>query len=250
MHRAALSACGLAGSYQARRVDESGLRAGIAELRSGELDGANITMPFKATACELVDRAAPEAARAGSVNSWVKVDGEVVGYSTDVSGIRTTWSRKGLPREAVLILGAGGAAAAALVALEGLRIRVSARRPGAAAALLERVGVEGAVHEWGAPLPGHVVVNGTPLGMDAETLPVGVVEASSGLFEMAYGWDETPAVTRARRAGLPVADGIDLLAAQAEESFWLWTGVVSPSGLMENVARNTSRHSGSEPNHS
>jgi shikimate 5-dehydrogenase len=58
---------------------------------------------------------------------------------------------------------------------------------------------------------------------------------------MAYGDGDTPAVVEARRLGLPIADGIDLLVAQAELSFRIWTGRESPSGVMERAARKRSR---------
>ncbi len=64
---------------------------------------------------------------------------------------------------------------------------------------------------------------------------------------MTYGAGPTPALLEARRSGLPNADGIDLLAAQAEESFHIWTGLRPPDGLFEQVARNASRSPKSSP---
>jgi shikimate dehydrogenase len=77
-------------------------------------------------------------------------------------------------------------------------------------------------------LPGAVVVNATPVGMRGEALPTDLVAASSGLFDMAYGSGPTPAVRLARELGLPVADGPDMLLAQAAASFAIWTGVDPP----------------------
>jgi len=250
MHTAALAAAGIPGSYVARRVDEAGMAEAAAEMRSDGIDGANVTMPHKRTAHALADRLSPGAERAGSVNTWVRSGQTIEGFSTDIDGVRRVWEERLSSGELALILGAGGAAAAALVALEGIHLAISARRPESAQAVASRVGVDAAVVEWGEPIRGAVLVNATPLGMNGEVLPDAVVEEASGLLEMAYGPVETPAVRRARQAGLQVADGLDLLVAQAEESFRLWTGAFSAPGVMEAAARKNSRHPGEGPNHS
>lgn len=243
MHQAAMEAAGIEGSYVARRVDQAGMRAAAAEMRSGRLDGANITMPHKAAAFQLADRLADDARSAGSVNTWVGRDGTITGWSTDVEGVRRVWQRRQLPPHTpVVVLGSGGAAAAALVALRDRALTVRARSTAKAEALAARVGVAATVEPWDADTGEVVLVNCTPLGMHGEDLGLDVA-ACSGLVDMAYGREETPAVRRARRAGIPVADGIDLLSAQAEESFRLWTGQEPPPGLMERVARNVSRRS-------
>lgn len=248
MHRAALAAAGIDGTYDAIRVDADGMRRQAAALRSGALDGANITMPHKRLAYELCDGVAADAERAGSVNTWVPDGGLIRGHSTDIAGARDAWERRGLPAEGpVVVLGAGGAAAAALVALEGRRILLAARRPRAARELIDRVGVDAEPSEWGVPVPGAVIVNCTPLGMRGDDLPV-EVERSTGLLDMAYGREQTPAVRKAAAAGLPVADGIDLLVAQAEAAFRLWTGRDPQPGVMESAARNASSGNESAPN--
>jgi shikimate dehydrogenase len=141
-----------------------------------------------------------------------------------------------LPGDApVLVLGAGGAAAAALLAVGPERAAVSARRPGAAAVAGAAFGVPSI--PWGEAIDGAVVVNATPLGMEGEHLPEGLLAAASGLFDMAYGAQTTPAVAEMRRRGMPVIDGIDLLVAQAAGSFELWTGRAAPVAVMERAAR-------------
>ncbi len=91
------------------------------------------------------------------------------------------------------------------------------------------------VSALGVPSPGAVVVNATPIGMKGESLPEEVVSAGSGLLDMAYGSDPTPAVLLARRLGLPVADGPDMLLAQAAASFTIWTGVDAPLEAMRSA---------------
>jgi shikimate dehydrogenase len=237
MQTAALAAAGIRGRYEARRVDQAGLYRACAEIRSGALRGANVTMPHKRLAAAAADRLSPEALRCGAVNTLVGEGTEAVGYNTDIGGLRLAWAWAGLPAGApVLVLGCGGAAAAALVALEGRALSISTRRPGAGAGLAASVGVEAEEVAWGRSLPGAVVVNATPLGAEGSALPPGVLEGACGLYDLPYGEAPTPTVASARGRGLPVADGLDHLVAQGSLSFLLWTGREAPLQAMRRAA--------------
>ena len=230
---AALEACGIEGTYTARCVDEAGMVGAVDEVRYGRLAGANVTMPHKQLAFELADRVSEAALRSGAVNTLVRRDGEVWGHNTDVEGIRAVWGSAHLPTDRpVLVLGAGGAAAGAVVAVADHAIVVSARRGQAAVELIERTRVEGSVVPWGASVEGAVVVNATPIGMGKEPLPPELLAVASGFFDLTYGPVESPSVRYARDLGIPTADGKELLLAQAAASFEIWTGIRAPIDVM------------------
>ena len=229
IQQAGLDAVGLIGTYQAIRVDAAGFRRACADLRAGQWRGANVTMPHKRLAFTNTDQRSPGAERAGSVNTIVAEDTRLVGHSTDIDGIRQVWQEVGLPVDApMLVLGAGGAAAAALIAIEADKVFISSRRGEESARLAASVDVAVETVPWGTSIDGAVVVNATPLGMAGEGLPPGVVERSGGLLDMAYGSQATPAVQTADKAGLAYVSGTDLLLAQATASFTLWTGLTAP----------------------
>lgn len=232
IHRAALAACGITGSYEALTVDADGFSSVIADLRRGGFDGANVTMPHKGAAHRLCDDLAGEAERVGAVNTLAVRGGRLTGWNTDVLGLRRLLTD--LPDGPLLILGAGGAARAALAASDRPS-RVAARAPQRAAAVADRAGRP--VHPWGTPWPGAVVINATPLGMHGEPLPSGVLDGAVALVDLAYGLEETPAVRQARGRGLPVVDGITVLVAQAADAFEIWTGVAAPLDVMGAAAR-------------
>lgn len=247
IHSAALAALGLTGTYTARQVRSGELEALMGEIRTGSLDGVNVTMPHKTAVAGLCDRLDPDASASLSVNTVVRREGELVGFSTDVSGLRRLW-RTMPPDRPVLVLGNGGAAAAACLAAQGRTLYVSARRSEAAAELVGRIDRPAVVIPWGTAVVEAIVVNATPLGMKGEPLADRVVELASGLVDMAYGPDETPAVARAKEMKIPVSDGIDVLVAQAADSFKLWTGLEPPISVMESAARNRSSEGSSTPN--
>ncbi len=244
LHTAALAAAGIPGEYVARTVDAHGLAGAVDELRHGELDGANVTMPHKHLAAELCDDLAATARRVAAVNTMVRVAGRVIGHNTDIAGVLHAWTWAELPRDApVLILGAGGAAAAAAIALQAGPVTLSTRRLEASEQLMERLRIDAGIVPFGHAVPGAVVVNATPLGMRGERLPPAVLEQAVGVFDMAYGPDVTPAIEHCRQRGLAHAEGTSMLLGQAVESFRLWVGR-APLDAMRTALESAGRVSG------
>jgi len=233
IHTAALGEAGIDGWYRARRVDAAGFRVAMLELREGRFDGANVTMPHKAAAAAV--GAADEAvSRTGAANTLRRIPVEagparLEATNTDAAGIIAASAAAGIPARApLLVLGRGGAAAAALAAFGSRVAGVAARG---------ELPPRWPAWPWGRAMEGAVLVNATPLGMGGEDLPPGLVEAAAGLVDLPYGvHGPTPAAARARRLGLPVADGLEVLVGQAAVSFTWWTGLEAPLEVMRQAA--------------
>ena len=237
MHNAALAYAGLDGGYEARDVDVDGFLGAATELRAGRLTGANVTMPHKLLAYEVCDEHTVAASRVGAVNTLTMAGSSLLGANTDVAGVTAAWSTADLPTEGpVVILGAGGAAAAAQVALAGRDLFVVARRPELAAAAVSKCGSGAAVLAWEEPIPPAVVVNATSLGMAGETLPEHILDVAIGLLDMPYSNEPTRAVRTMQARGLPVAGGLEMLVGQAVGSFQLWTGIAVPGAVFRKAA--------------
>ncbi|HEX2405415.1 MAG TPA: shikimate dehydrogenase, partial [Acidimicrobiia bacterium] len=197
------------------------------------------TMPLKTEAAALADVLTAEASASGSVNTIRMRSGVVEGHSTDVvASTRAFSDQRFSPSAPILVLGAGGAAAAAIIGAAGREIYVSARDIQRASALVERIEGGAGVVPFGVGVSGALLVNATPLGNDGRSLPEAVTMTASGLIDLAYGADETPTVAGARVAGLPWMDGIEFLVLQAAASFEWWTGVPAPVEVMVRAARN------------
>jgi shikimate dehydrogenase len=237
IHRAGFAAVGVDATYDFLPTPPDGFATIVERLRTGELTGVNVTMPHKDHAFDAADTVSASAARTRSVNTIVREHGVLAGYNTDVDGVRYALRIVGEPESRVLILGSGGAARAAIVALEHLDITVATRRRVSAEEASSATGVDVAVVPWGSGVPGAVIVNATPVGMHGEGLPAEVVTQASAVIDMAYGDDVTPAVAWARDHGVPVADGIDMLVGQAATAFAHFTGHEPPLEAMASAAR-------------
>ena len=234
MHNAAFAALGLDWTYELLDVTASDLPGAIGRLRHQEVAGANVTLPHKLAVMEQMDRLDPDALRARAVNTIANEAGRLVGSNTDVAAIRAAAAEVGIePKGAdVLILGAGGAARAAAVALDGAHLTFVARRP-------ESVEVPGRTIAWSeAAWPrrarsADLLLNATPLGRrDEMPLRPGALPRDGAVIDLVYVRGGTPLVRKARSLGLRTADGWGILLAQGARAFEIWTGRPAPLEAM------------------
>jgi shikimate dehydrogenase len=236
MHGAAIEARGLDAVYVALECAKSsfgGLLRGLA-LAGG---GGNVTLPHKAEAAGRVDRPSPEVERTGACNTFWSQDGLVYGDNTDVAGFRGAASRlvpAGLRGTTVLLVGAGGAARAALCGLidDGVgEVWVMNRSAERARRLVDRLGGgRASVLDDVRALEGgsvDLVVQATPLGLSAtDPLPFDLERGPrvAALLDLVYSRDSTPLVEAAAAMGIPAADGREMLVLQGAEAFRRWFG--------------------------
>jgi shikimate dehydrogenase len=238
IHNAAFGALGIDAEFGFLHVRHGEFDRVVQALRSGSLNGVSVTMPHKQAAFEAADERSEAAVRTGAANTLVVQSTRIVGHNTDVAGVHhalATVESDGTGP--ILILGTGGAAAAALLAVDGRAVHLSGRNEPSIGSLADRVGVEVMIAPWGQPVPMATVINATPLGMAGENLPDGVVERAGALLDMTYGAQRSPAVAHALALGLPTADGLTMLVGQALEAFELFSGHKAPAMTMERAAR-------------
>src|SRR5216684_4952056 len=144
MQNAAFEALGLDWTYEMLDIPPDQLPEVMRRLRSADAGGANVTIPYKHAVMEHLDGIDAEALRARAVNTIAKDGERLIGSNTDVDGIRAALAEVALePRGAdVIVLGAGGSARAAAVALDGAHLTFVARRP-------DETDVPGRVVAWG-----------------------------------------------------------------------------------------------------
>ena len=242
MHNAAYAALGLNWVYLPLAVPPSRLLEAIGGLPALGFAGANVTIPHKQKVSALCHQLTPQASRAGSVNTvLVREDGSLLGDTTDGAGmldaIGATSGRS------ALVLGAGGAARAGVAALldAGFDVTICARRDDAARRLAGELG--GRPQPWPAQAGESLLVNATPVGQsgDPSELPVGipVLETAEVVCDLAYRGDgvETGLVVAARRAGVRIVDGLDVLIGQGARSFRIFTGAEPPVDVMRAAVR-------------
>ena len=220
--------------------------------------GANVTVPHKVAAMRLVDRPDALAERVGALNTIVHRNGLLEATNTDVIGILRALESAGVEVRGaeVLLVGAGGAARAVVVAMrqaDAARVVIANRTPERAAALASLGGadldlryapldVDDATFR-GAASRARVIIQSTSLGMrhgpdeGANPVPGDLMHAGQVAFDLVYVPEATPFLRAAAEAGARPVGGLAMLVHQGAEAFRLWTGVQPPLDVMFEAAR-------------
>jgi len=233
-----LEALGIEASYGRRRVTRAELAAYVAERRADpDWRGSNVTMPLKLDAIGLADGTADWAVAAGAANVLMPRDGKLIAANTDVGAIAALLSRLNQAKArmgSVILLGNGGAARAALVALKlvGLsNVRIQARDLSEARKLAVEFGLDVAPDLFTAPIVSDGLINATPLGMpgrDCLNCDLDKMPAGGWVLDMVTDPGETPLIQAARAKGLATVNGLQMLVEQAATSFKLFFGKDAP----------------------
>lgn len=209
------------------------------------LAGLSVTAPYKMMVLPWIDELSSRAGRAGAVNTVVRrADGRLRGYNTDAFGIRET-IRRGLTRDVggrrALIIGAGGGARAAALALSelGMRLAVANRTVARARDLAGQWGGEAGGLDAFTGERFDLVVNASSatdvIGIGAP--PFRLSDGGTAIFDLNYHPPLTRLLAAGARLGCPTLDGLQMLACQGERQFRLFTGRRAPAGMILELLR-------------
>ena len=249
--QAALDSLSIEACYTARPTPPEGLASEVEKLRGNNHLGANVTIPHKERVRACLDGLDPWAETVGAVNTIVKEDGRLVGHNTDGYGfLRSLEERGGFSPEgkSVLVLGAGGAARAAVFALaeSGAGTVLIANRTVGRGAALAGDARGRSLDAASIPLDeareaaGRVdlIVNATSMGMEPgpnaglSPLESRDISPHALVYDMVYTPQQTPLMEAAQQAGADVIGGLWMLVYQGAAAFEMWTSREAPVDLM------------------
>ena len=203
------------------------------------VSGVAVTMPLKQQILPHLANMDPLTAKIGACNTLrTGADGKLYGFNTDVAGvIRPLEKRLRLKGARVAVLGAGGAARAAVFGLveQGAEVFIINRTHEHAVALARAAKAKTLKHELLAKHRFDVLINSTPCGMTGtrQALPIKEDELNAGLvFDMVYTPLETPLLKLAASRGLAVIGGLEMFVQQGARQFEIWTGKPAPEAEM------------------
>jgi shikimate dehydrogenase len=248
LHHAAFAALGLGDTWRSQAFEVASGQAGDAleAMRTCDFTGLSVTMPHKADVAALVDARSEVAERLSAVNCVVHRDGALEGVNTDGEGFVASLDRGAGFSPAgrrCLVIGAGGAARAVVLALaeagaaDVAVLNRTASRAVEAAALAESVGRAIELNDDAEVAQADLVVNATPVGLLGATERTWLVDP--GLFhegqvvaDLVYVPRPTDWLARAGTAGATTVDGLGMLVHQAAAQITLWTGMAAPVDAM------------------
>ncbi len=215
------------------------------------IQGLSVTMPLKESVIRFLERTDPLSTKIGAVNTISRLpDGKFYGFNTDVAGIVGPLERRFSLRNAkVLVLGAGGAARAAVFGCrdKGAEVWILNRTPETAQKLARQAGAKSMRRDQLAKQSFDVIINATPAGMNGnKTAAILAPEELNArlVFDLVYNPIETPLLRMARQKGIAVISGVEMFVQQGARQFEIWTGKPAPEEEMLRVVLHSLKQSG------
>ncbi len=237
MHNAAFQHLGLNMVYLAFKVEEAVEAAAV--MRTLGFQGASITVPHKQAIIPHLDEVDEMGRAIGAVNTVFAQDGRLMGYNTDWLGVvRALEQVTELRGKRCLILGAGGAARAAIYGLQsrGAQVFVMNRNEERGHRLAAEMDCTSVDWQSWDRLDVELVINATPVGMspkpDQSLVPKHWLQGRTAVLDMVYRPLKTKLLREAEAAQCLCVSGLDMLLYQGAAQFEIWTGKKAPVDIM------------------
>src|ERR1700678_1433499 len=214
----------------------------LACVREIPIHGLSITMPYKEAILPFLDNTDSHTTKIGACNTVVRAqDGKLYGFNTDTSGVVRPLERRlsTIQDAKILVLGAGGAARAAVFGLKerGAEVFILNRNLAPAQKLARQARARSIKRADMKKLAFDVIINATPVGMgNTHETPLQEKEINARyVFDMIYDPGETRLLKLAKERGAQVIPGIEMFVQQAARQFEIWTGKPAPGDEMLRV---------------
>lgn len=246
MHNAAFSALGMDANYELWQTNAEDVGDRVATLRNGDIRGANVTVPHKEAVMPFLDDISETARRIGAVNTIIPRGEKLIGDNTDAYGFRASIEERfgQIAPQRAIVLGAGGASRAIVVALQDMgasEVLIANRTLAKAEKLAEELEATPLSWELLAEelTTTDVLVNATALGWHDEVVlnQELVAKLPSNALVMDLTYRNTPLLQSAHSLGLRSLDGLGMLIHQGVRSFELWFDVTPPLDVMTAAAQ-------------
>jgi 3-dehydroquinate dehydratase/shikimate dehydrogenase len=205
------------------------------------IQGLSVTMPLKQEIMAHLEKTDPLSAKIGACNTVLRQEGKLYGFNTDVAGITGPLEKRLSLRGAkVLVLGAGGAARAAVFGVrdKGADVFILNRTPETAQKLARQSGSKTIKKEALPKTTFDIIINATPIGMAGQK-GAQLLEAkdlnTKLVFDLVYNPLETPLLRLARQQNIPIITGIEMFVQQGARQFEIFTGKPAPEEEMLRV---------------
>jgi len=218
--------------YNKKQLNEIDIQKIISEVKNGEIDGINVTVPFKKTVIPFLNELTSVAKKTKSVNTIYKKMDKVIGDNTDVGGFESAlqninYNVKG---KRAFILGAGGVAPSIILALKkmGASKIILSNRTKQKAEDLKKIYPELNLVNWGDVPEFDIIINATSLGLkenDTIKLDYSVIGPNKFFYDIIYNPSKTKFLSKGKELGNQIENGKTMFAYQAQLAFKIWHNI-------------------------
>jgi len=215
--------------YDKKQLNENDIEGTILKVRNGEIDGINVTTPFKKSVISYLDQLTPLANEAQSVNTIYKEKNKVIGHNTDIGGFELGLKRinYNVKNKKVFILGAGGVVSSIILALKkmGASKIILSNRTKEKAEDLKKIYSDLEIIDWGETPDFNVIINATSLGLknhDEIKLDYTDMGSNKLFYDVIYNPRQTKFLSKAKQLGNQIENGKMMFVYQAHQAFTIW----------------------------
>ena len=217
--------------YEKIKLEENEIENFILKIKNQEINGCNVTVPFKKTVIPFLDKLSLEAEQTQSVNTICFHNGDLIGHNTDIGGFQKAINKLNykVKDKKILILGAGGVVPSIIFALNKMevsKITVSNRTYKKAENLKSQFNKINIVN-WGEIPEFDIIINATSLGLNNETIDLNTSNIGDGklFYDVIYNPSETNFLKDGKKLGNQTENGKLMFIYQAFEAFKLWHNI-------------------------
>ena len=215
-------------TYEKKRLEEKEIPELIESIRNSEINGANVTVPFKNSVIPFLDDLSSEAKKTNSVNTICVEKNKVIGHNTDIAGFELAlrYINYDVKRKKALIIGAGGVSPSIILALKKMECEniYLTNRTFEKAEKIKETFKDITIQKWGDIPEFDIVINATSVGLNNESFDLGLNNVGNNKFfyDVIYNPSETNFLREAKLNGNKIENGRMMFIYQAHQSFALW----------------------------
>jgi shikimate dehydrogenase len=217
--------------YDKKKIDEKDLQTIISQVKEKKINGINVTVPFKKSVIQYLDKLSPEAEQTQSVNTIILSNNDLVGYNTDISGFTKAIKdlNFNIQGKKIFILGAGGVVPSIIFALNKMNVSeiiISNRTRQKADELKSQFKILNVI-DWGNLPKFDVIINATSIGLKNEAINLNFSDIGDNklFYDVIYNPSETSFLKEGKKLGNRSENGKLMFVYQALEAFKLWHGI-------------------------
>jgi len=219
--------------YKNKELNASDIEETINDMKSGKVDGINVTLPYKKTVIPFLDHLTPFADEAQSVNTIFKKKDKIFGDNTDIGGFEhcLKYINYDVKNKKIFILGAGGVVSSIILVLKKLKaskIYLSNRTKNKAKEL-EKICGDLEILDWGSNTDFDMIINATSLGLKSDDqikLDFSKLGSNKLFYDVIYNPSKTNFLLKGKELGNKIENGKMMFIYQAQLAFKIWHNIL------------------------
>ena len=215
--------------YDKKQLNKVDIDNIILEVKSGKIDGINVTVPFKQSVIPFLDELTPQAKEAQSVNTIFKENNKIIGHNTDIGGFELAlkYINYDVKDKKIFILGAGGVVPSIILSLKKMGVSriILSNRTKKKAEDLKKIYQDIEIVDWGEIADFNIIINATSVGLKSDDeikLDYTDIGPNKLFYDVIYNPKQTNFLSKAKKFGNQIENGKMMFIYQAHQAFAIW----------------------------